>query len=104
MDLIDSRGIPMGVASRTECPDWAGQLLKLLGVHERFAFQEIFPGSKVMHLQNLSNASLVPLQSMLFFDVEQRNLDDLEPLGVRCKFVPNGMNEKLFCEGLDIFV
>jgi magnesium-dependent phosphatase 1 len=96
-------GIPTGIASRTDRPDWARRLLELLGVDEKFAFQEIFPGSKITHLQNISQVSGVPMQAILFFDDEQRNLDDLEPLGVRSKLVPRGMNKELFSKGLELF-
>ncbi|MCZ6671512.1 MAG: magnesium-dependent phosphatase-1 [Verrucomicrobia bacterium] len=103
LDDVDEMGIPMGIASRTDRPDWARQLLELLGVKERFAYQEIFPGSKVTHIKNIASASGIPLNAMLFFDDEQRNLHDLRPLGVHCKVVPNGLNEVLFSKGLEIF-
>ena len=104
LDDVDDLGLPMALASRTDRPDWAAELLELLGVKDRFRYQEIFPGSKVTHLSNISKASGISMQSMLFFDDEQRNLTDLEPYGVHCTLVKQGMNEELFSRGLELFV
>lgn len=103
LDELDQREVPMALASRTERPDWARQLLDRLGIRERFQFEEIFPGSKVRHLENLRQSSGVELEAMLFFDDEKRNLYDLRPLGVKCVFVPDGLNDTLFREGLGLF-
>lgn len=37
---------------------------------------------------------------MLFFDDEQRNIDDLTKLGVLSILVPNGVNKKIVDAGL----
>ena len=57
LDELDNLSLPMAIASRTERPDWAHELVELLGIGERFQFKEIFPGSKVTHFQNLQEAS-----------------------------------------------
>lgn len=103
LDTLDAMHIPMALASRTQRPDWARQLLDRLGIRCRFQFEEIFPGSKVTHLNNLSDSSSVRLDEILFFDDEMRNLHDLQPLGVQCIFVPDGLNDGLFKQGLDLF-
>ncbi|MGI9240505.1 MAG: magnesium-dependent phosphatase-1, partial [Verrucomicrobiales bacterium] len=51
MDALDVAGIPMGLASRTGEPDWARELLELLGVAGRFGFEEIYPGAKPSHFE-----------------------------------------------------
>lgn len=103
LDELDAMDIPMALASRTERPNWARQLLDRLGIRQRFELEEIFPSRKVKHLNNIREASGVELQDMLFFDDEMRNLHDLRPLGVKCVFVSNGLNERLFREGLALF-
>ena len=103
LDELDEMDIPMALASRTERPDWARQLLDRLGIRDRFPYEEIFPSRKIQHLENIREASGVELENMLFFDDEMRNLYDLRPLGVKCVFVPDGLNDRLFREGLELF-
>ncbi|MDG2169643.1 MAG: magnesium-dependent phosphatase-1 [Opitutales bacterium] len=103
LETLDAMEIPMALASRTQRPDWARQLLDRLGIRGRFQFEEIFPGSKVTHLNNICDASGISLDEMLFFDDEMRNLHDLKPLGVQCIFVPDGLNHRLFKQGLELF-
>lgn len=103
LDTLDAMHIPMALASRTQRPDWARQLLGRLGIRGRFQFEEIFPGSKVTHLNKLCNSSGVSLDEILFFDDEIRNLHDLQPLGIQCIFVPDGLNHSLFKQGLELF-
>lgn len=103
LETLDQMEIPMALASRTERPAWARQLLDRLGIRTRFQFEEIFPGSKVTHLKNICHASGIRLEDMLFFDDEMRNLHDLQPYGVRCIFVQDGLNESLFRQGLELF-
>ena len=103
LDALDSLEIPMALASRTERPDWARQLLDRLGIRERFEYEEIFPDRKIKHLENIRRSSGVELENMLFFDDEMQNLHDLRPLGVKCVFVSDGMNDDLFREGLELF-
>jgi magnesium-dependent phosphatase 1 len=43
LDEIDHLGIPMALASRTEQPAWAQNLLELMEIRERFAYEEIYP-------------------------------------------------------------
>ena len=55
--VIEDNNIPMGIASRTEEPEWARLLLELLGIRDKFKYEEIFPGSKVTHFNNLKEKS-----------------------------------------------
>jgi len=103
LDELDVLDIPMALASRTERPDWARQLLDRLGIRDRFVYEEIFPNSKTRHLNNIRQSSGAELDRMLFFDDEMRNLHDLRPLGVQCVFVSNGLTEQLYRQGLDLF-
>ncbi|MGA1232839.1 MAG: magnesium-dependent phosphatase-1 [Lutimaribacter sp.] len=103
LDYLESLKIPMALASRTEQPKWARELLDLLELRERFLYEEIFPGSKVRHFNNLSRNSGLALEAMLFFDDEPRNLRDLEPMGVCCQLVSDGLNRTVFEQALARF-
>ena len=64
--IIEDNNIPMAIASRTEEPEWARQLLNLLGIREKFKYEEIFPDSKVTHFNNLHEKSGIPFKEMIF--------------------------------------
>ena len=96
LDCCDSKGIPMALASRTEQPSWARELIALLDVAHRFAHLEIYPSSKLKHFAALRDASGVEFSQMLFFDDEPRNIREVSQLGVTCVEVPDGMNRRLF--------
>lgn len=91
LDELDTRGIPMALASRTHEPGWARELLSLLGIEHRFAFAEIYPAAKFSHFSSLRDDSGFDFEDMLFFDDEHRNIRDINQLGVTCVHVANGM-------------
>lgn len=101
LDVVDHMDIPMALASRTEQPAWARNLLDLMGIRSRFAFEEIYPGSKVAHFQKLKIDSGVSFENMLFFDDENRNIVEVGDLGVNSVLVPNGLNSGLFEKGFE---
>ena len=90
--VIEGNSIPMAIASRTEEPEWARQLLELLGIRDKFKYEEIFPGSKVTHFNNLQQKSGIDFDKILFYDDEPRNIDEVSGLGVNCYLVRNGIN------------
>ena len=90
--VIEGNSIPMAIASRTEEPEWARQLLELLGIRDKFKYEEIFPGSKVTHFNNLKEKSGIDFDKILFYDDEPRNIDEVSGLGVNCYLVRNGIN------------
>lgn len=100
LDRCDELAIPMALASRTEQPTWARQIVDLLELTNRFAFSEIYPSSKIQHFRSLQRASEVPYEQMLFFDDEMRNIREVASLGVRCIHVRAGINHQLFLEGI----
>ena len=101
---LEAEGIPMGLASRTSQPSWARDLLKLLWISECFEYQEIFPGSKVAHFENLAAASDLHYSEMLFFDDEHRNVHEVGRMGVHCVEVKSGISMDVFESGLDLFL
>ena len=90
--LIEGNDIPMAIASRTEKPEWAKHLLDLLGIRDKFKYEEIFPDSKVTHFNNLKEKSGIDFDKMLFYDDEPRNIDEVSELGANCYLVRNGIN------------
>lgn len=100
LDQLESAGCLMGVASRTEQPEWAREVLDLMGIRQRFQFEEIYPGSKVSHFQSLRDRSELAYNDMLFFDDEARNITEVGALGVSAIAVRSGMNRERLEQGL----
>jgi len=92
LDSCDERHIPMALASRTGAPSWARRILELFGLHDRFAYEQIYPGSKERHFHQLQKESGLPFENMVFLDDEVRNIHDVSALGVHAIHVPNGLN------------
>ncbi|XP_050431803.1 magnesium-dependent phosphatase 1-like [Adelges cooleyi] len=103
LEFLSSHKIGISVASRTGEVDGAEQLIKLFGWNNYFQNKQIYPGSKDKHFKRISEATKVGLEDMVFFDDEQRNIVDLEKLGVVCILVKNGMTVKVLMEGLKKF-
>ena len=99
LEFCDRNETVMGLASRTEQPGWARQLIDLLGISDRFEYAEIYPSSKVRHFQALREQSGTDFSEMLFFDDEMRNIRECSALGVECVFVEQGLNREVFDEG-----
>lgn len=101
LDWCDSNDITMALASRTGEPGWARELLEMLGVSDRFEYNEIFPSTKVIHFRNLNKNSGIGYEHMLFFDDEMRNIHEVGAMGVESVFVEYGLNFQLFEKGLN---
>ena len=100
LDQCDASGIRMALASRTEQPAWAVELVDLLVITDRFAFSEIYPTSKLRHFAALREESGINYADMLFFDDEMRNISEVSKLGVTCIHVSSGMTLPVFQSGL----
>jgi magnesium-dependent phosphatase 1 len=81
----------LALASRTEEPTWAIQLLELFNIRHLFDFEEIYPTRKTVHLKSIQDKSGIPFNNMVFFDDEYRNIEDVSKLGVHCILVNNGI-------------
>ncbi|KAK1768169.1 magnesium-dependent phosphatase-1 [Phialemonium atrogriseum] len=115
-------GVRLGVASRTHAPELAREMLKLLhvvageppvggagaGAEKRKARRaldlfdgglEIYPSSKVRHMEALAKRTGIPYGDMLFFDDESRNRD-VETLGVTMWLVRDGITWKDVDKGI----
>lgn len=100
LDQCDRDGLEIALASRTEQPQWARQLVEMLDIAHRFAHAEIYPSSKLAHFAKLREASGVSYDQMLFFDDEMRNIREVSTLGVTSVYVESGMSLDLFGSGL----
>lgn len=96
LERCDDLGISMALASRTEQPIWARELLDLLGIANRFEYSEIYPSSKLRHFAALRAASKFDYDEMTFFDDEMRNISECSSLGVDCIYVESGIHKELF--------
>lgn len=97
----DSNHVIMALASRTYEPGWARQLLDLLGIYDRFQYEEIYPGDKDRHFKALKKQTGLLYDNMVFFDDEPRNVRDVAQLGVQSVHVRNGMTWDVFIRALD---
>lgn len=95
---LKNQGYTMGLASRTGEPAWALQLLELFNIEHFFTYNEIYPGSKTEHFRQIRKKSGYLFSEMIFFDDEQRNVEDVEMLGVKAVMVPNGISAQLINE------
>lgn len=103
LDEIEAIGIPMALASRTEKPDWARDLLSRFGIRKRFAFEEIYPSSKVRHFNAIALKADISLSEMIFFDDEERNIREVSELGVFAVHARAGMNFDLWNHAAGVF-
>lgn len=103
LEQVHSARILMAVASRTTYPEGAHSLIQLFGWSNYFKFREIYPGSKTDHFKKLNQKSKIPLKEMLFFDNEERNVIDVESLGVTCVLVDSetGIKVDTLREGVE---
>ncbi|KAK2739739.1 hypothetical protein FQN55_009329 [Onygenales sp. PD_40] len=107
-----SRSIPLGLASRTQAPDLARDMLKTLYIIpsfsdnpaaannrsvralEYFDYVQIFPGNKTQHFARIQQACGLRYEDMLFFDDEARNRNVQTELGVTFCLVRDGMTRE----------
>jgi magnesium-dependent phosphatase 1 len=82
----------LGIASRTHEPSWATNLMNLFGIDNFFSHVEIYPGPKTTHFNELNVKTGIPYSEMLFFDDEERNINDVSGLGVNAVLVPQGIS------------
>lgn len=85
----------IAAASRTEAPDWANELLQLLGVNHYFDAKEIYPGDKFRHLRSILRRLKINPNEVVFFDDEYRNIQDVQSMGITSVYVKNGLTREL---------
>lgn len=103
LNKLSEEGYELGVASRTSEIKGAKQLLNLLDWEKYFKYKEIYPGSKTTHFSQIKKLSNVEYKDMMFFDDEQRNISDLNKVGVLSILVKNGLTHEVIDHGLKKF-
>ncbi|XP_064467660.1 magnesium-dependent phosphatase 1-like [Ornithodoros turicata] len=103
LERLSREHYTLGIASRTEEPDAARELLGLLDWNKYFTYQEIYPACKVRHFNKFASKTGIPYRDMLFFDDEYRNIRDVSKLGVTCIHAQHGMSNQILEEGLRKF-
>ncbi|KAI2674193.1 hypothetical protein CBS147355_7368 [Penicillium roqueforti] len=105
------RSIPLALASRTQAPDLARDMLKSLHIIPTFSdnpaanaktiraldyfdFIQIYPGNKTSHFSRIQQTSSVAYEDMLFFDDEARNRNVETELGVTFCLVRDGVTRE----------
>jgi magnesium-dependent phosphatase 1 len=124
---LRQKSIKIAAASRTTTPELARDMLKLLHIPTKpvtpplpspvadlsapppahpthraldaFDYLQIYPGSKLTHLERLGEASGLGFDEMLFFDDESRNRE-VEELGVVMWLVRDGMSNDEIDKGV----
>jgi len=99
LEDLRERKIDCAVASRTTEIKGATQLLELMDLDKYFKLKQIYPGCKKQHFQYFAEHGY-PHSECLFFDDEQRNHDDLEPLGVTGVLVKQGVTWDVYQNGM----
>ncbi|KAK7838496.1 uncharacterized protein LOC111990486 [Quercus suber] len=102
---LKDKGIDMAIASRSPTADIAETFINKLSIKSMFVAQEIFssPTHKRDHFQRIHSRTGVPFNSMLFFDDENRNIQEVSKMGVTSILVGNGVNLGALREGLTKF-
>lgn len=95
LESLKEQGKTIAAASRTGAPDWARELLQLLKVDHYFTAKEIYPGNKFTHLRRIMDKTKIPIEEIVFFDDEYRNISDIQSMGIESVFVNNGLNWEL---------
>ena len=95
LEALKEKQVKIAVASRTDKPEWADELMRLLNFKKFFDHFEIYPGSKLNHFKSLQHKTKVPYRDMVFFDDEYRNIKEVGQLGVEVIHVENGITAGL---------
>ena len=102
--------IQLALASRTEYPRWAREVMRLIKITEDktmydifpLRYQQIYPGCKKTHFRTLHTESgNIPYNEMIFFDDWDLNVREVGQLGVIGVYNPHGLTEAKFQEGLN---
>ncbi len=92
---LKAEGYMIAVASRTNAPTIAKQLLHMFEIDHYFDAREIYPGSKLTHLDRIMKSLSVAKEDIVFFDDEYRNIEDIRSVGIEAVLVTNGLTKDL---------
>jgi len=92
---LKAEGHLIAVASRTNAPILAKQLLHMFEIDHFFDSREIYPGSKLTHFDRIMKQLKVSKNDIVFFDDEYRNIEDIRSIGIESVHVKDGLNKEL---------
>ena len=101
--------VVVAVASCTDEPDWAQDCMTMfeigggLNIKDAMAIEEIYKARKTSHLRSIAEKTGLPLESMLFFDNEYGNCQDVASIGVSVAYVPDGVTADAWQTALESF-
>mmetsp|Transcript_16363 Transcript_16363/g.40322 ORF Transcript_16363/g.40322 Transcript_16363/m.40322 type:complete len:215 (+) Transcript_16363:1581-2225(+) len=112
LESEDWKGTGIAVSSRTDEPGWAQECMRKIVIvpgqdavtlKDCIGHEEISKVSKDKHMRSLKQRTGVDFEDMLFFDNEIGNCRRVEPLGVHCVYVPDGMTAASWSSALHDF-
>ena len=96
--------------SCTDEPSWAAECLRLFNttggtpIGQVAHNEQIFKANKKVHFERLRKQYPdIAFEQMLFFDNERGNIVNVEQLGVKCVYCPEGMTADVWQRGLAMF-
>jgi len=92
---LKAEGHMIAIASRTNAPTIAKQLLHMFEIDHFFDAREIYPGSKLTHFDRIMKELKVAKNDIVFFDDEYRNVEDIRSIGIESVLVANGLTKDL---------
>ena len=101
LKLLKKNNKIIAAASRTIRPTWALELLQIFDIEKYFDVKEIYPGSKIKHLKKIQDMGNYPLNQIIFFDDEERNIKEVSSLGIKSILVKNGINMEVVRKDLE---
>lgn len=93
----------LAIASRATTSEIAMQAIELFGWKDYFSSIQIYPNSKVEHMNTIKKElKLKSFDQILFFDDELRNIEETTKLGVSAYLIskPVGLNRHEMFNGL----
>lgn len=95
LEELKLRGHRVAIASRTNAPTVAKQLLKVFGIDHFFEVCEVYPGSKVTHLARILKGLDVAAADVVFFDDESRDVEAVRTMGIEAVLVKQGLTREI---------
>jgi len=91
LKILKENGKIIAAASRTNQPGYAEQLLQIFDIDKYFDIKEIYTGSKIVHLKMIQKKLNCIKDQIIFFDDEERNVQEVSSLGIRSVLINNGI-------------
>ncbi|WP_372776087.1 magnesium-dependent phosphatase-1 [Mangrovibacterium sp.] len=92
---LKEEGHLIALASRTNAPTVAKQLLHMFEIDHFIDSREIYPGSKLTHFDRILKELKVAKEDVVFFDDEYRNVEEIRSIGIESVLVPNGLTKEI---------